>query len=328
MVPAAGVEVVAWAPWGCGVSAGVDVAAGSVRTGAVAGCSVATTAVGAVVASKPVDAAVPGELVVEPAATDGSDAVVEAVLDEAALALPDVVVPVCAPPELCTTPVRGSAIDAEVVEDDWVADPAVVDCVDPAVDPAAEVPDTEPEELGEDPADALDPDEDEVDEEDEAEEDAPDGSAHAMPCAFATAAPIPKATANGPTRPIYRAEPMMPPGYEALPFDQPLRPRRVSRSRVPSPVEFRRCFSDFCFPIFGECRGMRRQPRPVPYRCRQCVCATFVHSLYEATALSRFWTCMARVCGLAACAYPNGHPGNDWPYHRRRRDLIRCRSVG
>jgi hypothetical protein len=69
----------------------------------------------------------------------------------------------------------------------------------------------EPAELVGDESDAeLDsepeggPDDDESDgEESDAELVAEAGSAHATPGAFATAAPIPRATANAPIRPIY-----------------------------------------------------------------------------------------------------------------------------
>jgi hypothetical protein len=113
--------------------------------------------------------------------------------------------PVCAPPELCTIPERGSVVDAESGDDEPAVPEELVDS-DDAVE--AENPvDDEPEGESDD---ELDADEEESD--DELEElDVESGSANATPGVLATAAPTPSATANAPTRPIYFAVPIVVP---------------------------------------------------------------------------------------------------------------------
>ena len=119
---------------------------------------------------------------------------------------------VCAPPELCTTPDRGSAVDgspSDGEEPDWPStepcptpdvtstdEPgAAADEPDDGVEPVDDISDAESED---DPV--ADDDEEESDEEPES-----DGSATANPGVFATAAPMPSATANALTRPRYFA---------------------------------------------------------------------------------------------------------------------------
>ena len=71
-----------------------------------------------------------------------------------------------------------------------------MDGVDAAAELTAEVSDTPPEVLGEEPVGRVGPDDDEPD------DDESDGSAHVTPHPVATAAPTPSARANAPTRPM------------------------------------------------------------------------------------------------------------------------------
>jgi hypothetical protein len=132
--------------------------------------------------------------------------------------VPDEIELVCAPPVLCTTPVRGSGVADESADNELCV---VVDDVDETVvndgdfEPDGEVDaDFEPD--GEvDADDELDerldgplwPVDEEADEPDEPEDeeldDEPgsDGSARATPGMVATADPTPSATTSAPTRP-------------------------------------------------------------------------------------------------------------------------------
>jgi hypothetical protein len=106
----------------------------------------------------------------------------------------DAVELVSAPPVLCTTPVRGSAVADESAEDELsvfvdVVDDAVVDDAESEPDGEVEVPLSVDEE-----ADELE--DAELDDELES-----DGSASATPGMVAIAVPTPSATANAPTRP-------------------------------------------------------------------------------------------------------------------------------
>jgi hypothetical protein len=102
---------------------------------------------------------------------------------------------VCAPPELCTIPVRGSGVEVSrygEVELAWASTElsAIADVI------SEEEPVAEADESVED----VGPVDDES--EGEAEELESVGSASATPGVFATAVPMPSATANMPTRPI------------------------------------------------------------------------------------------------------------------------------
>jgi hypothetical protein len=134
---------------------------------------------------------------------------------------------VCAPPELCTIPVRGSGVEAArcgEVELAWastelsaiadvISEEEPVDEADESVEDVGPVDDGRAADSGEELEaaedeleDEVDESEDEVDEsEDEVEELESVGSASATPGVFATAVPMPSATANMPTRPIYCA---------------------------------------------------------------------------------------------------------------------------
>jgi hypothetical protein len=106
----------------------------------------------------------------------------------------DAVELVSAPPVLCTTPVRGSAVADESAEDELsvfvdVVDDAVVDDAESEPDGEVEVPLSVDEE-----ADELE--DAELDDELES-----DGSASATPGMVAIAVPTPSATAKAPTRP-------------------------------------------------------------------------------------------------------------------------------
>jgi hypothetical protein len=118
---------------------------------------------------------------------------------------------VCAPPELCTTPERGSSIEASLgaeVELAWVStELCTIPDVEPDGEPAAEA-DEFGDEVGSvddvlaaDSDDELDVDDDEPD--DELEELLSVGSAKATPGVVATAPPAPSATANTPARTMY-----------------------------------------------------------------------------------------------------------------------------
>jgi hypothetical protein len=133
-------------------------------------------------------------------ASDGSDGI----LGNAELpAVLDVFEPSCAPPVLCTTPVRGSVVVDESVDDEV---PVAVDDVDEAVaddgelDPDGTVDVDEPEDTVDEPVFSVDEELDELDDElDDPLESV--GSARATPGIVATAVPTPRATASAPTRP-------------------------------------------------------------------------------------------------------------------------------
>jgi hypothetical protein len=136
-----------------------------------------------------------------------------------AVSLLEVVELVSAPPELCTTPDRGSGVEApldEEVELAWAptelsalsgAEPDEESAAeaDVFVDDAGSVVDV----LAADSADELVSDGDESD--DELEELESVGSAYATPGVFATAAPAPTATTHTPTRTMYCAFPAIAP---------------------------------------------------------------------------------------------------------------------
>lgn len=82
--------------------------------------------VAAVVSSAGEGTAVPAETV-EPAAEDVGALVS---LEDALVSLVDVAEPVCAPPELCTIPERGSGVDAESGDDEPAVPEELVDSDD------------------------------------------------------------------------------------------------------------------------------------------------------------------------------------------------------
>jgi hypothetical protein len=101
---------------------------------------------------------------------------------------------VCAPPVLCTTPVRGSGVADESADNELCV-------IDGDFEPDGEV--DADDELGErlgGPSWAVD---EEADEPGDPEDDEPesDGCARATPGMVATADPTPSATASAPTRP-------------------------------------------------------------------------------------------------------------------------------
>ncbi len=121
---------------------------------------------------------------------------------DALVSLLDGVELVCAPPELCTIPERGSAVEAPFGDEVELAWPSTELCtaadVEPEEEPAAEadefVGDFRPVD------DGLAADSDDVLDGLESV-----GSANATPGVFAKAAPMPSATANTPTRTTYCA---------------------------------------------------------------------------------------------------------------------------
>ena len=139
---------------------------------------------------------------------------------DAVVSLLDGVELVCAPPELCTIPERGSAVEAslgEEVELAWAStELCTIPDVEPDEEPAAEADEfvddvgSVDDVLAADSDDELEADDDEPDDEsdesdDELEELVSVGSANATPGVFATAAPTPSATANTPARTMYCA---------------------------------------------------------------------------------------------------------------------------
>ena len=137
---------------------------------------------------------------------------------DAVVSLLDGVELVCAPPELCTTPERGSAVEASLGEEVELAWASTELCTTPDVEPDEE-PAAEADEfvddvgsvadvLAADSDDELEADDDEPDDEesdDELEELVSVGSANATAGVFATAAPTPSANANTPARTMYCA---------------------------------------------------------------------------------------------------------------------------
>jgi hypothetical protein len=184
-----------------GVAKSVTGAAGRLDVDSVGGVAEGSGVAG--VADAPdVDDSVPTDSVVSPSLAEPAAAADWSV--EVLLAPDDVAALLGRPPLLETTgglgwPARGSAGAG------LAAEPAVGDGVDTLVGPLAEVvPDEAFNEPDEDGAAAV-PVDDEADEEDDEPEDddEPDGSAHATPHPLPIAAPMPNATANAPTRPIY-----------------------------------------------------------------------------------------------------------------------------
>ena len=121
----------------------------------------------------------------------------------AVLSLLDGVGLVCAPPELCTTPVRGSGVEVAPGEEGEPSWPSTELCTIPDVElgdePVGEA-DEPVDDVGADSDDELDADE----AGDELEELESVGSAIATPTVFAIAAPTPSVTDSTPTRTMHR----------------------------------------------------------------------------------------------------------------------------
>ena len=121
----------------------------------------------------------------------------------------------CEPPELCTTPERGSAVEASLAEEVELAlastELGVLPDVEPDGEPAAEADDRVDEDDFVDEVESVDDDVLTADSDDELEvDDEPDelvsvGAANATPGVAATAPPTPSATANIPARTMYCA---------------------------------------------------------------------------------------------------------------------------
>ena len=127
---------------------------------------------------------------------------------DAVVSLLDGVELVCAPPELCTIPERGSAVEASLGEEVELAWPSTELC--PTVEPEEEPADEADEFVaGGLMTDLRTHDEPESSDDDESDDELDElesvGSANATPGVFATAAPMPSATANTPTRTTYCA---------------------------------------------------------------------------------------------------------------------------
>jgi len=141
-------------------------------------------------------------------ATAGGTSVWSGVAEtDAVVSLLDVLRLVCAPPELCTTPERGSGIEAPLgaeVELPWApTELCAVPDVEPDEETAAEADDVD--DVGPvDDVPAPDSDDELVADDDESYDELVElvsvGSANATPGVFATAAPTPRATTHTPTR--------------------------------------------------------------------------------------------------------------------------------
>jgi hypothetical protein len=116
---------------------------------------------------------------------------------------------VCAPPELCTTPERGSAVEASLGEEVELAWASTELCttrdVEPDEEPAAEADEVVNEVGSVDDVLAADSDDELEVDDDELDELVSVGSANATPGVVATAPPMPSATANAPARTMYCA---------------------------------------------------------------------------------------------------------------------------
>ena len=185
-----------------------------------AGCSVGDAAVGCWVGN----AAAGGSAGAAVATAAGTPVWVGVGPADAVVSLLDGVELVCAPPELCTTPERGSAVEAslgEEVELPWVStELCTIPDVEPEEEPAVEADEfvddvgSIDDVLAADSDDELEVDDDESDDELEVDDDESDdeleelvsvGSANATAGVFVTAAPKPSATANAPARTMYCA---------------------------------------------------------------------------------------------------------------------------
>ena len=115
---------------------------------------------------------------------------------------------VCAPPELCTTPERGSAVEASLGEEVELAWASTELCTTPDVEPdeeAAAEADESVDDVGSvDDVLAADSD-DELDVDDEPEELVSSGAANATAGVFATTAPTPSTNARTPARTMFCA---------------------------------------------------------------------------------------------------------------------------
>jgi hypothetical protein len=141
------------------------------------------------------------------ATAEGTPVWVRIAPGDAVVSLLDDVELACAQPELCTTPERGSAVEASLGEEVELAWAPPELCTVPEVEPdeAAAEADESVDDVGSvddllaaDSDDGLDVDDDEPD--DEREELVSVGSANATPGVVATAPPTPSANANTPAR--------------------------------------------------------------------------------------------------------------------------------
>ena len=205
-----------------GSAEGADAAVCSVGD-AAAGCSTGAAVAAAAGSLAGVGAAVLVGLV-EPVAPDEVGAFVGAFVTpaDAVMSLLDGAEPVCGPPELCTIPERGSAVDAPPtgeVELVWAStELCTIPDAEPEDEPAAEADElVDGVEAVDDVLAAESDDEPEADDDepdDELDEPESDGSANAIPGVLATAAPAPSATANTPTRAMNFASPIAAPSAD------------------------------------------------------------------------------------------------------------------
>ena len=224
---ASGVGAAAVATGVSGLAAGCAItdATGSAEGADAAGCSVGDAATvcsaGAAVAAAAGSLAGVGAAVlvglVEPVAPDEVGAFVGAFVTpaDAVMSLLDGAEPVCGPPELCTIPERGSAVDAPPTGEVELVWASTELCTIPDAEPEDE-PAAEADELvdGVEPVDdvlAAESDDEPEADDDELDEPESDGSANATPGELATAAPAPSATANRPTRAMNFASPIAAP---------------------------------------------------------------------------------------------------------------------
>jgi hypothetical protein len=189
---------------GCSVS---DAMAGSSVSDATAGCSVSDATAGCSTGDAVVDCSSGGAA----ATAEGTPGGVGIASADAVVSLLDEVEPVCAPPELCTTPARGSPVEASRGKEVELVCESVELCtasdVEPDEEPAADADEvvdevaSADEALAADSDDELDVDDESDDEsDDEAEELVSSGAANATAGVFATAAPTPSRSARTPAR--------------------------------------------------------------------------------------------------------------------------------
>ena len=195
-----GAAAVATGVSGVAASCATSDGTGSAEDAGTAGCSVG-------------DAAAGGSAGAANATPEGTPVWVGVAPADAVVSLLDGVELACAPPELCTTPERGSAVEASLGEEVELAWASTELCTTPDVEPdeeAAAEADESVDDVGSvddvlaaDSDDELDVDDDEPD--DEREELVSVGAANATPGVVATAPPTPSANASAPARIMYCA---------------------------------------------------------------------------------------------------------------------------
>jgi hypothetical protein len=217
-----GAAAVATGVFGFAASGATGDGTGSADGADAASCSVGDAAVGCWEGN----AAAGGSAGAAVATAEGTPVWVSVAPVDAVVSLLDGAELACAPPDLRTTPERGSAVESslgEEVELTWAStESCTIPDVEPDEEPAAEADDFVDDVLAADSDDKLEADDDGPDEELEEDLGEPDdeledsgepdeelealvsvGSANATPGVVATAPPTPSATANIPARAMY-----------------------------------------------------------------------------------------------------------------------------